>query len=292
MPDEDKREGLRIGGWIPPYRDTNGPLRAPVPPRGARQASWMDYSWMSTARRRADRGSWAGRRAVLAAATGAVIAVIGLTTLALRDDDGTTSLAQRVVAPPVYEPSAPVSVEPSPTTSSPGSMTRSPSHAPPSSRPARKPPVTTRPTTAPPVTLVPGATVSLGLADRPGYRLRHRDFVARFDDFGPGNSRLDRQDSQFTVRAGLGADRCASFESVNFPGYFLRHRDFVLRLDRRDRSQLFDRDATFCPVPVRQGAALILESINYPDRFLVARDRGVHLDRVDPTQATALLPLT
>ena len=77
---------------------------------------------------------------------------------------------------------------------------------------------------------------------------------------------------------------------MNHPGRFLRHRDYVLHLDRRDRSVLFARDATFCPRPVHGGAALILESVNYPGFFLVAGDAGVRIERVAAQDATAFVP--
>ncbi|MBM2616664.1 AbfB domain-containing protein [Actinoplanes sp. LDG1-06] len=292
MPDEDRPERLRIGGWVPPYRDTKGPLRPPVPPR-RRAAGLTAALWNGPIRRHTSTGL--GRRVVAAAATGVVIAVAGLTALALRGDDGDSSLVQRVVLPP-YTPSAPVSILPAPTTSSagPGSITRTPTRHRETeatrTRPTTKPPTSRPPTTAPAATqLVVGATVGLAHADYPGYRLRHHDFVARFDAIDEGSSRGTRQDSRFTVRRGLASSSCVSLESVNFPGYFLRHRDYVLHLDRRDGSDLFDKDGTFCPHAVRDGAALILESVNYPSYYLVGSNRGVRIERVSPGRATAFL---
>ncbi|WP_250029449.1 AbfB domain-containing protein [Paractinoplanes maris] len=298
MPDEDSHDRLRIGGWVPPYRDANGPLRPPVPPRSLGSVvrrSLPAALWPApSARHGAGSG---GRRAVVALATGALIAMAGLTALALRGDEaGQTTLAQRVVLPP-YVPSDPVSVLPSPATSSPGSVIRSPTRnqvtTRPSSSPGTKPatrPASRPPSTAPAPALRPGATVGLERADRAGYRLRHRDFLARFDPIGDGSDRGDRQDSRFTVRAGLASDACVSLEAENFPGYFLRHRDFVLRLDRRDRSRLFEQDATFCPRPAGEGA-VVLESVNYPGRFLSAGDRGVRLSREDATAFVIRRPL-
>jgi len=296
MPDEDSQDRLRIGGWVPPYRDANGPLRPPAPPNklGSVARRALPAGFWPTSSPSHGRGS-TGRRAIAALATGALIAVTGLIALALGDGDpGATSLAQRMVLPPL-DPTDPVSVQPSPTTSGPGSVVRTPTHHQVTTRPVEKarttPPTSRPPTTAPTPAprLAAGATVGLELADRPGYRLRHRDFVARLDPISAG--RPGRDDARFTVRRGLAADRCFSLEAGNFPGYFLRHRDFVLRLDRRDGSGLFDQDATFCPRPVRDGAALVLESVNYPGRFLAAGDDGVRLSRRGATAFVVRSPV-
>ncbi|MCM4078756.1 AbfB domain-containing protein [Paractinoplanes hotanensis] len=294
MPDEDSQDRLRIGGWVPPYRDANGPLRPPAPPNklGSVARRALPAGFWPTSSPSHGRGS-TSRRAMAALATGTLIAVTGLAALALSDGDpGATSLAQRMVVPPL-DPTDPVSVQPSPTSSDPGSVIRTPAHHRAVTRPAEKA-QTTRPTSRPPSTtptvaaprLTAGATVGLELADRPGYRLRHRNFVARLDPIGDG-----RDDARFTVRRGLADDGCFSLEAANFPGFFLRHRDFVLRLDRRDGSDLFDRDATFCSRPVRDGAALVLESVNYPGQFLAAGDDGVRLSRRGATAFVVRSPV-
>src|SRR5690348_6450306 len=131
MPDEDRPEPLRIGGWVPPYRDTRGPLRPPVPPGrlGAIARRAIPASmWPSPSA--AGAGSGRGRRIILAGATGTLIAVAGLAALGLRDDEPTgPSLAQNVVpAPPV--PSEPVTVLPAPTSSSARPATTTPVHRP------------------------------------------------------------------------------------------------------------------------------------------------------------------
>jgi hypothetical protein len=296
MPDDDKRDGLRIGGWVPPYRDAAGPLDAPV------------YRVSSAARR---GGVIAGlpravadappHRRTLVLATLAILAVAVTAVLAVAGRKEPAPEAGRVVLP---LPSAPVSLLPPPAASAP--PTTVPSTSPPRRVPATTGPAATgpartgRPTptsatatrpapTRPAAALTDGATVGLEVGGRPGDRLRHRDFRARVDRLGPGNTPLDRADSRFTVRRGMAAASCFSFESVNYPGRFLRHRDFVVHLDRRDASELFARDATFCPEPA--GAAVVLRSQNYPDRTLVARDGGVHLDRAGGTAFVARPPL-
>ncbi|MDY7084859.1 MAG: AbfB domain-containing protein [Actinomycetota bacterium] len=296
MPDEDKPEGLRIGGWVPPYRDTKGPLRPPVPPRrrGA-AAAFSAALWNGPIRRHAGVGL--GRRAIAAVATGALITVVGLTALTLGDGDDDSALAQRVVLPP-YTPSAAIEILPEPSASSTaaGSVTRAPTRARPTgaaadaTRPTTRPPATTPATTAPPAArLIVDETIGLALADAPGFRLRHRNFMALVDDIDAGSSRDARQDARFIVRRGLASAGCFSLEAENHSGFFLRHRDFVLRLDRWDSSQLYQKDATFCTRQARGGRALALESINYPGYFLQAGGSGVRLLRVDNASATAYL---
>jgi hypothetical protein len=138
--------------------------------------------------------------------------------------------------------------------------------------------------THPPV--VPGRVVGLEPAGAPGFRVRHRDFVGRIDRIGPDSSRLDRADSSFTVRAGLGDTRCVSFESVNFPGFFLRHRNFAIALHRADRTALFAADATFCAVAGLAGRHTSFRSLNYPDRYLVHRGYLLRIEPVDRYDTT------
>ena len=109
-------------------------------------------------------------------------------------------------------------------------------------------------------------------AGRPGYRVRHRSFTARIDRIDPAA----RADARFTVRTGLAADDCVTFESVNFPGRYLRHQDFAVRLHPDDRTALFAADATFCEIPLGD-TAIGLRSVNYPDRFLTVRDDELRL---------------
>jgi hypothetical protein len=141
------------------------------------------------------------------------------------------------------------------------------------------------PTTAPALRLTVGSTVGLELTGRPGYRVRHHDFLGRVDRI---STAADRADSQFRVRKGLGPDGCVSLEAVNYPGYFLRHRYFVLRLEpagRRENPQLFAQDTTFCAAPSGDGTAYVLKSINYPDRALALHSDGVLY--LDPGGSTA-----
>jgi len=199
------------------------------------------------------------------------------------------------VFPDLPEPSAAVSILPAPTSTSTSptpAATEVAVRAPASKRPKRSTPPPSPSTSAPVVDLVVGATVGLEMSGRPGYRLRHRDFVGRVDRI---TSEQDRADSRFVVRKGLGRDGCVSLEAVNYPGYFLRHRYFVLRLEpagRRENPQLFAADATFCPEPVADGTAFALEAVNYPGWALAVQPDGVvHLDQDDPTAFRVRPPL-
>jgi hypothetical protein len=129
--------------------------------------------------------------------------------------------------------------------------------------------------------------IGLEESGRPGFRVRHRDFLGRVDHIGPDSSALDRADSRFTVRTG-GAAGCVSLESVNYPGYFLRHRDFAIHLDRADNSPMFRQDSTFCPVQIAQDA-ILLQSSNYPARYLTERDSSLYLAQVPAAGATGFL---
>jgi hypothetical protein len=237
------------------------------------------------------------RRVLVACALTVTAGVAGLMALLypFDDPDGPAPVAEQLIDPSVaWIPSVPVSVLPAPSSSfsagpeyvEPTRTHQVPRRTSKSASPSR----TARP--APVADLNVGATVSLAVAAAPEYRLRHRDFIGRVDRIGSDASALERADSAFVVRKGLGRDGCISLESVNFPGYFLRHRNFVLRLERRDRSELFDQDATFCAAPTRDGSAVVLESINYPDRALVVhRDGVIHLDQGSGTPFVVRSPL-
>ncbi|MEU4625840.1 AbfB domain-containing protein [Actinoplanes sp. NPDC023801] len=128
----------------------------------------------------------------------------------------------------------------------------------------------------------PGRTVGIGPVDRPGQRIRNRDFVARVEDVSAAGG----TDARFTVRRGLAVASCVSFESVSHPGFYLRHRNFVLLLERAETGALYLHDATFCPVPVG-GAGFALRSVNYPDHHLARSGDAVRLLQATPAQATA-----
>jgi hypothetical protein len=128
------------------------------------------------------------------------------------------------------------------------------------------------------VTLSVGSTVSLEMMSRPGHLVRYDSNRAVVDRVGLGSSSDERASARFTVRSGLADPRCVSFEADDRRRHFLRHRSFSVYLHRRDRTELFARDATFCPVPGATANDLLLRSLNYPDRYLNVRDSLLFLD--------------
>lgn len=165
--------------------------------------------------------------------------------------------------------------------------TRRPTSAPAPAAPPRPAPEPTREATTPPAPgLRVGDATSLELSGAPGMLVRHRDFRGRVDRIGPGSSAGDRADARFIVREGLAGAGCVSFESSNYPGYFLRHRNFELRLDRRDRTRLFDQDASFCPETRGSASVVVLRSLNYPDRFVTENRSQLRLTPATTGTAT------
>jgi len=287
MPDHDDRNDLRLGSWLPPYRGgaTSGDDRLPVLspyPRLALPAAPPPHRV---------------RRVLIACGVAVAAGVAGVLTLLPDQEDPPAPVAERMVFPTPPGPSLPVSVMPAPTSASATpapTATRTGEVA--DDEPATKRPAptgVTRPVSpAPVVNLIAGSTVGLEVTGLNGFRVRHRNFLGRAERITAASSRLDRLDSRFVVRTGLSRSSCVSLESVNYPGYFLRHRDFVIHLDRRDRSQLFTRDATFCATPARGGNAFVLESVNYPAKAIsLHRDLSLHLDDGAGTAFVVRAPL-
>ncbi|MEU6030122.1 AbfB domain-containing protein [Streptomyces tauricus] len=106
------------------------------------------------------------------------------------------------------------------------------------------------------------------------WRLDH-DSV-RLDRVDSRNSSRAGQEASFTLVPGLADADCVSFSLGN--GRYLRHSQFRLRADRHDGSELFKKDATFCPRPSAFSDAVMLESVNYRGRFLRHRDFRLRLD--------------
>jgi hypothetical protein len=300
MPDDDNRGGLRVGGWVPPIsRQGSGdpalrPGARPALPRGVQRRALGAGPTGSAALR---------PRLMLAGSLALACAVTLTVAIALDNDLPPSPVAAQTEELPrntrPYDPAAPtgtISLLPPPSPTVTSSFSLPTSNAVATVPPRRTPspttakPSPTRTTAPPPPRLVTGNPVGLEAFDRPGTRLRHRNFVGRLDPVGAGSSELDRADARFTVRGGRANANCFSLESGNFPGYYLRHRNFEIRLDRADRTELFDQDATFCTVTIRQGAALALRSLNYPVRYVVAEGDRLVLREVSAEAATAFRP--
>ncbi|BCJ40830.1 hypothetical protein GCM10010168_48710 [Actinoplanes ianthinogenes] len=288
MPEDDTRSGLRVGRWVPPYSPDGRPRKTPIrpttppsfpPPPIPGFPAWPRH--YGTTR----------RRAALAAVAAATVGAAVVSALALRGGDPTAEPEFLTgTVPPAPPPAQTVVIAPI-SSSNPIPSTFRPGSAPTPTRSRTSKPVSHSPTPSPSpdVTLRVGSTVALTVADRPGYRVRHSNFLGRIDPIGSGPDAPDRPDSSFTVRGGPANSGCVSLESVNFPGYFLRHQNFEIKLHRRDGSDLFDQDATFCPIVIRSGAALTLRSINYPDMFVVEDGDRLFLRK---DGALALVPQT
>ncbi|GAA3827225.1 AbfB domain-containing protein [Streptomyces phyllanthi] len=85
-----------------------------------------------------------------------------------------------------------------------------------------------------------------------------------------------REDSTFNQVKGLSNSSCYSFKTSD--GTYLRHRNFVLRAERNDGSDLFSKDATFCPGWSGHPGAVLLTSVNYPNYALRHRNFELRLD--------------
>ena len=276
--------GLRVGGWLPPYQNQTVALRPesrPVPyhPAAAVPSLRPAPAVVECPSRRG------GGSLVCLTLLAAALAGLTVTFLPLPWTQGAAPRAVRLPSVPVLAPEIPVELP----ASSPSqardlrlSAVRRPGTVPadpPAKAGAGGAPVQTRAPQAPPrAELAIGATIGLELSGRPGYRVRHRNFLGRVDRIDSDSSALDRADSRFIVRAAR-ANGCVALESVNYPGRFLRHRNFVLHLDRWDGTSLFTADSTFCPVS-RRGGAVALRSYNYPDRFITEQHSSLALTSV------------
>jgi Alpha-L-arabinofuranosidase B (ABFB) domain len=289
--EDPTRPRLRVGRWIPPYRDASRPADAGLP-----AGHWAETAVVS----RIDGPGLVRPRPryiyPLAFAVVAVVAFAGVAALLLRTPRPPSAAPPRALLPAVsFEPPVPVLpavVDPSDPSGS--ADDRPATRRPPlphadtgADTPAGR--VSTAPGSARTVDLIAGTTIGLEVSDRPGFRVRHRNFLGRVDRIGPGSSSLDRADSRFTVRAGLAGKGCFSFEAVNYPQQFLRHQNFVIHLQRRDGTALFAADATFCPVPRPQGAAFSLRAYNYPGRYVTEANSQLSLTPATATDATAYL---
>jgi hypothetical protein len=277
MPED---EGLRVGRWVPPYSADPEPGNLP-----ARPALPQAPQRLALGSGRSPRPQSARHFLILAA-----VAALGCgltAVVALNRGDGAEPVAQQSYAPRPDLPAFPILPEetipllPAPTSKIPTLSavapvaTRSYST---SAKPSRSaagtpsaPPATPAPQAPappPPVSLSIGTTVGLELVDRPGYRIRHQNYIGRVAPISAADSQEVRNDARFTIRMGRSASNCFSLESVNFPGYYLRHQNFQIQLDRAERSKLYDQDSTFCSESIRSGTAIALRAFNYPSRFV------------------------
>ncbi|NXY93875.1 sigma-70 family RNA polymerase sigma factor [Streptomyces sp. BR123] len=132
---------------------------------------------------------------------------------------------------------------------------------------------------------VPLGAQSLESVDEPALYLGYAGDFATLGRVSASSSAQTRQRVTFTVVRGLADARCVTFRAVD--GRYLRHRDLRLRLSTDDGSELFRKDATFCPRPGAVAGSVTLHAHNYPGSVIRHRDGGIWLDGSDGTRAFA-----
>ncbi|MBC9714706.1 sigma-70 family RNA polymerase sigma factor [Streptomyces sp. TRM66268-LWL] len=137
-------------------------------------------------------------------------------------------------------------------------------------------------------TVAPAATVPLGdrsleSVDRPGQFLTYDGDFATLGQVSADSSPQTRQRATFSVVRGLADSSCVTFRAAD--GRYLRHHYLRLRLSAPDGSDLFRRDATFCPRPGTAAGSVTLHAQNYPGSALRPRDGRIRLDGSNGTRA-------
>ncbi|MFF5701144.1 sigma-70 family RNA polymerase sigma factor [Streptomyces sp. NPDC012794] len=132
---------------------------------------------------------------------------------------------------------------------------------------------------------VPLGAQSLESVDEPDLYLTYSGDFATLGGVSASSSAQARQRVTFTVVRGLADTRCVTFRAAD--GRYLRHHLLRLRLSTDDGSELFRKDATFCPRPGAVAGSVTLHSHNYPGSVIRHRDGGIWLDGSDGTRAFA-----
>ncbi len=89
--------------------------------------------------------------------------------------------------------------------------------------------------------------------------VRHQNGVGKLTAITVSSPATDKQDATWIVRPGLSNSACLSFESKNFPNGFLRQSSGAVYQQQNDNSAQFKTDATFCPVPGKNGQGVSLQ---------------------------------
>ncbi|MFJ9643628.1 sigma-70 family RNA polymerase sigma factor [Streptomyces sp. NPDC004244] len=132
---------------------------------------------------------------------------------------------------------------------------------------------------------VPLGARSLESVDEPALYLAYSGDFATLGRVSASSSAQTRERVTFTVVQGLADTRCVTFRAAD--GRYLRHHYLRLRLSTDDGSELFRKDATFCPRPGAVAGSVTLHSHNYPGSVIRHRDGGIWLDGSDGTRAFA-----
>jgi hypothetical protein len=95
-------------------------------------------------------------------------------------------------------------------------------------------------------------------------------------------------EAEWKIVSGLADAKCVSFEARDEPGRFLRHSDGIVSCERRDESDGFAADATFCLWEPLQGLGLSyasIEPLSRPGHYLVHDDDHVVTAPFEETEA-------
>jgi hypothetical protein len=90
--------------------------------------------------------------------------------------------------------------------------------------------------------------------------------VAAVSDIGASSDAQSRRRATFVAVAGLADRKCVSFRTVD--GRYLRHYELKGYTHAYAPTDIFRRDATYCPQPGITGDSVMLKSLNYPDFYL------------------------
>jgi hypothetical protein len=140
-------------------------------------------------------------------------------------------------------------------------------------------------------TLVAGTSIRFESAARPGYLLRHANFLATVGQITSTSSALDRADASFVVRPGRSDATCYSFESTNYAGSYLQHENFRIKLKAGDNGDVSLRGTTFCARPALNGSTadsdMSFESIDWPGYYIGLAGNDVSIVKHDGSTASA-----
>lgn len=130
---------------------------------------------------------------------------------------------------------------------------------------------------------LPLGTWSLELAAEPGHYLTYAAGYAALAPVSAASGPTTRHEATFTVVHGLADAKCVSLIASN--GLYLRHYELRLQLSAPDGTDLFHKDATFCPHPGTTAGSVSLQSINYPYLVIRLRAGAFYIDVSDGTAA-------
>lgn len=186
-----------------------------------------------------------------------------------------------VVVPQVVEPAP----EPPPVVVEAPTPTATPAPLPRTSAPAAPPTPSPTPSPSPEATgLVPAGTWWLESVQSPGLFLVDAGEAVALQPV-PATDAAAREAATFVAGPGLADPSCTTFTAPD--GQHLRHRELQLRVEPSDGTELFRRDATFCPEPGSADGTVTLRTSNYEYLVVHTRDDGVWVDVPDAQEEAA-----